>query len=961
MASKVHEIAFQIAGKLASGFSGTFKTAAKTVGTFGDKLNSLNKQAAQLDGVMKMRREVGETKRSFVETQAKATELGRSFANAKQNTAKLKTEFLQSQAQTDKLRASMQAAKTPSAELARAFEQSRLKTDILSLSLKTAEEETKKLRAAMQAAKTPSAELARAFEQSRLKTDILSRSLKTAEAETQRLGERFNRERAAARGAEQSLIAKKAALQNAERAAGTNGAKLETLIKRQNELAASAEKARVAQQKLSNAQGAMKANNATLSATAPYATATGAGVMAGIGSAVATGAAYEKEMSRVKAISKATEEEMAKLGKQARELGASTVWSASEVAQGMQFLSMAGFKTNDVLATMPGMLALASAGNLDLARAADISSNILTGFGMEAKDMSRVSDVLTNAFTNSNTSLEQLGQSMKYAAPIAKTFGASIEDVAAMTGKLGDAGIQGEMAGTALRGVMTRLGAPSAKAAKALEELGVKTTDASGKMRSFPAILADLDKATKGMSESMRAEYAKNIFETEAMGSALILMEQAGSGSLQKFSKSLTEAGAAERVAKEQTDNLSGDFKALQSALEETALTIYDTIAPSLREITQWATQATAQVAKFANENKGLVKVITFAAAGFGILATAALPLMAAIKTLQFLYAALKAPFLAINLLLKLQKAGYFQTTAAMVANKVAVVAHKAAMIAQKAAMVAVRVAMLAWKGVVVICTAAQWALNAALSANPIGLVIVAIAALVAAGVLLWQNWDTVKAKATELWASFSEKFPAIAEVFTSAFERIKSIANDVKTVFANIIDFVKNVFAGEWSAAWENVKNAFGAAFSALTGLVKLPFNGVISTVNAAIQSINDAVGKVSVPDWVPIWGGKSFTFNIPEIPQLAAGGIATKPTMAMIGEGGESEAVLPLSKLKSMLGGGAGGANVSVNFAPVINVSGGSGDAYNAVKRGLEEGQKSLKRELEKLLSNQRRLSYT
>lgn len=891
MASKVHEIAFQIAGKLASGFSGTFKTAAKTVGTFGDKLNALNKQAAQLDGVMKMRREVDETKRSFIEAQTKATELGRSFAMAKQDTAKLKTEFLQSQAQTDKLRAAMKAAKTPSAELARAFEQSRLKTD------------------------------------------ILSRSLKTAEAETQKLGERFNRE----------------------------SAKLETLIKRLNELAASAEKARAAQQKLANAQGAMKANNATLSATAPYATATGAGIMAGIGSAVTTGAAYEKEMSRVKAISKATEEEMAKLGKQARELGASTVWSASEVAQGMQFLSMAGFKTNDVLATMPGMLALASAGNLDLARAADISSNILTGFGMEAKDMSRVSDVLTNAFTNSNTSLEQLGHSMKYAAPIAKTFGASIEDVAAMTGKLGDAGIQGEMAGTALRGVMTRLGAPSAKAAKALEELGVKTTDSSGKMRSFPAILADLDKATKGMSESMRAEYAKNIFETEAMGSALILMEQAGSGSLQKFSKSLTEAGAAERVAKEQTDNLSGDFKALQSALEETALTIYDTIAPSLREITQWATQATAQVAKFANENKGLVKVITFAAAGFGVLATAALPLMAAIKTLQFLYAALKAPFLAINLLLKLQKAGYFQTTAAMVANKVAVVAHKAAMIAQKAAMVAVRVAMLAWKGVVVICTAAQWALNAALSANPIGLVIVAIGALVAAGVLLWQNWDTVKAKATELWASFSEKFPAIAEVFTSAFERIKSIANDVKTVFANIIDFVKNVFAGEWSAAWENVKNAFGAAFSALTGLVKLPFNGVISTVNAAIKSINDAVGKVSVPDWVPIWGGKSFTFNIPEIPQLAEGGIATKPTMAMIGEGGESEAVLPLSKLKSMLGGGAGGANVSVNFAPVINVSGGSGDAYNAVKRGLEEGQKSLKRELEKLISNQRRLSYT
>ena len=137
------------------------------------------------------------------------------------------------------------------------------------------------------------------------------------------------------------------------------------------------------------------------------------------------------------------------------------------------------------------------------------------------------------------------------------------------------------------------------------------------------------------------------------------------------------------------------------------------------------------------------------------------------------------------------------------------------------------------------------------------------------------------------------------------------------------------------------------------------MPFNTIISMVNTVTGSINKALSKVKVPDWVPVLGGKSIDFRIPKIPQLAEGGIATRSTIANIGEGGEPEAVLPLSKLSSMLGGTSGG-NITVSFSPTINVSGGSGEVYAEVRRGLDAGRTDLERSLEKLMANNRRLSF-
>lgn len=210
------------------------------------------------------------------------------------------------------------------------------------------------------------------------------------------------------------------------------------------------------------------------------------------GLAVRNAAQFEQSMARVAAVSGATADEMRRLTKQARDLGAATRFSASEAAQAQSFLSMAGFKPNETIAAMPSTLNLAAAAMLDMGTAADITSNILTGFGMKTEELAHVNDVLVKGFTSSNTDLRQLGEAMKYVAPVAKGAGQSIEDITASIGALGNAGIQGSMAGTVLRGAISKLLNPNREATKTLKELGVSTLDSQGKMRPLVDILGEL-------------------------------------------------------------------------------------------------------------------------------------------------------------------------------------------------------------------------------------------------------------------------------------------------------------------------------------------------------------------------------------------------------------------------------------------------------------------------------------
>lgn len=191
------------------------------------------------------------------------------------------------------------------------------------------------------------------------------------------------------------------------------------------------------------------------------------------GNALRTAAQFESAMNQVAAVSGATGKQFQELENLAKQLGETTSFSASQAAEGMSFLAMAGFEVNDILESMPGVLNLAAAGQMDLAMASDIASNILTGFGKDASEMSKAVDVLAKTFTSSNTNLEQLGEAMAYVAPVANSAGLQFEEVSAAVGLLGNAGIQASRAGTTLRGAIANLLSPTGEAKKVLDRLGV--------------------------------------------------------------------------------------------------------------------------------------------------------------------------------------------------------------------------------------------------------------------------------------------------------------------------------------------------------------------------------------------------------------------------------------------------------------------------------------------------------
>ena len=281
-------------------------------------------------------------------------------------------------------------------------------------------------------------------------------------------------------------------------------------------------------------------------------------------------------------------------------------------------------------------------------------------------------------------------------------------------------------------------------------------------------------------------------------------------------------------------------------------------------------------------------------------------------------------------------------------------------------------VALLQQSGKITQITGAFKAFGSALM-GPLG-IIIAVAAAIA---LLYKNWDTVKAwlvnfgnTVNQIWTNFSnmvgnaiaaigEKFPLLGAYLQGWWESIQAAVDNVKAIFQNIIDFISNVFSGNWSAAWQNIVNIFGNLFGMIVNLAKAPINGVISAINWVISKINSI--SVTIPDWVPGVGGTTLGFSIPTIPQLAEGGIATSPTLAEIGEGGEPEAVMPLSKLAAMLdewirkpkpSGGGGemedGDGETIVFAPVLNFNGKADreDVEEAMRISFQEFKRLYKR---------------
>ena len=288
-----------------------------------------------------------------------------------------------------------------------------------------------------------------------------------------------------------------------------------------------------------------------------------AGIGFGIFDAVKGYADFEEEMSAVKAISGATADEFQKLNEKAIQMGADTKFSALESAQAFKYMGMAGWKTNEMIGGIAGIMNLAAASGEDLAMTSDIVTDSLSAFGLQAKDSAMFADVLAAAATNSNTNVALMGQTFKYAAPVAGALGFSVQDTALAVGLMANQGIKGSEAGTALRAMMTRLVKPTKESGEAMDILGLNILDANGKMKPFRDIIADIREGMKKLSPDSKAAVAGMLAGQEAM-SGLLALVNSPYEDFDKLAGAIdNSSGAAERMAKIRMDNLKGDLEQL--------------------------------------------------------------------------------------------------------------------------------------------------------------------------------------------------------------------------------------------------------------------------------------------------------------------------------------------------------------------------------------------------------------
>lgn len=502
---------------------------------------------------------------------------------------------------------------------------------------------------------------------------------------------------------------------------------------------------------------------------------------------------FEKAMSKVQALSRLdkNDAQLAELKKQARQLGASTSFTATDAAQGQSFLAMAGFTPDAIKAAMPSMLDVALAGDIGLAETADIASNILSGFKLEASQMVRVSDSLVSTFTRSNTNLQMLGETMKYVAPVASGLGIDIETTAAMAGKLGDAGIQGSNSGTALRAIFSRLSAPPKMAREALEQLKVKTADAKGNLRPIVDILADLENATKNLGNTEKQGLLSKIAGLEASSSLLVLVDQAnrrtatGKSILDGFVKTVKDAnGEAAKVAFTMGDNLGGAITTLGSAWEEVRIAIGESVNNELKTFVKTITDITTGIGEWVKENPVLAGTIFKTIAGLAIL-------MGILGAISLTLAAVLGPIVLLRFML-----GYLGVSGFSFIGMLTKLGGT-----------------FMWLGRTI------FSIGQLLLANPI---LLAVALIATAVYLIYKNWTPIKAFFTDIWDSIvgsaSRGIENVINTLSGWWTYLKNLPSQMMTIGGQIID-------GLWqgiSAKWEAVKAKVSEIGDSISNTVK-------------------------------------------------------------------------------------------------------------------------------------------
>jgi len=518
------------------------------------------------------------------------------------------------------------------------------------------------------------------------------------------------------------------------------------------------------------------------------------GTAISMGAPIITGANFEFQMKRVKALANATSKEFEKLENKAKELGATTQYSASEVGKAMEYLSMAGFKVGETLDATGGVLNLATVGNIDLGTSADIASNILSGFGMKAKEINKVVDVMAKTITSSNTSITELGETMKYVAPVASKVGSSIEEVSAMTGLLANIGIKGSQAGTTLRAMFLRISAPTGEAARALAALGVRTKDANGNIRPMTQILSDLDKKMKLLPKSMRMQYLKSIFGEEAASGVSELLEKAGTGELQKYIKEIKNAkGTAEKMVKDMNDTVLMRWKSVLSAVEGIFLTIYKPLEPILKFSLDVIVGGLRLLNKVLEFTAPVLSPVIF---GFG-----ALFIVSKLVAVGMTLSKIASLGFAKTLIMSLTPFGQARKALKFLASQSIITSNtlKASSLSLKGFFSSVKnFALTAWstskKAFDRIITASQ-RMGLALLTNPVFWIGAAIAGV---GYLIYKNWDKLKYFFKGVWDGIKESFKPVIDAGKGIIEIFKPL-----------------------SGLFGNIKNAIGSLFSNKEGLI--------------------------------------------------------------------------------------------------------------------------------------------